>query len=101
MRLIGAEGAADGRRFPFVDRRMSVVAHVTLAPQCCPLRWSVFVLQTIYVSHDHLLPFIVFLQKYNPIEVVLMFGGKNLCVIDDVELIHLTVWDRNCLLAVF
>ena len=73
----------------------------SLSARHCPLQWSIFMLQTTYVSHDHLLPLIVFLQKRDPVEVVLMFGGKRRCVVDVVEFLNLTVRDWNYLLAVF
>jgi hypothetical protein len=101
MRAIGAEFITDEGEAPFVYRRMGGGDHVTLAPQGYPLRWSIFVLQTIHVSHDPLLSSAVFLHEHYPVEVVLMLGGIGLCVIDAVELLHSTVRDRNCLLAVF
>jgi hypothetical protein len=90
MRLIRAKMIADDRTALFVDRRVGGVNHVTLAPQRCPLRWAIFVLQTVHVSHDHLLPLVVFLHKHDPVEVVLTLSGEYLCVID-----------ANCLFAVF
>src|SRR5262245_11496730 len=101
MGLIRAEFIDGANETPFVDRRIGAAAHVVLAPQRCPLRWSIFVLQTVHVSHDRLLPLAVFLHKNNPIESVLMFGGEYLRVIDAVEFLHLIVRDGNRLLAVF
>jgi hypothetical protein len=101
MPIVGALGADDGSKVSFVDRRMGGVDHVTPAPQPCPPWWAIFVLQTIHVPRDRLLPLVVFLHKNNPIEVVLLFGGKYLCVIDAVKLLHPAVRDRNRLFAVF
>ena len=101
MRIIGAEFNADESEAPFVDPRMVGVDHVTLALRRRPLRWSILVLQIIHTPHDHLLRLVVFLHERDPVEVVLMLGGKHLRAIDAVELLHSTVRGRNRLLAVF
>jgi hypothetical protein len=85
------EFIVDWSKAPFVDRRVGGVDHATLTMKRRPLRWPIFVLQTVHLSHDHLLPLAVFLHKHNTVKAVLMFGGKHLCVIDAVELLHLAV----------
>jgi hypothetical protein len=101
MRAIGAEFITDEGEALFVDRHMGGGDHATLAPQSCPLRWSIFVLQAVHIPHDRLLSLVVVLHEHYPVEVVLMLGGIHLRVIDAVELLHPTVRDRNYLLAVF
>jgi hypothetical protein len=100
MKAVGAEFIVAGNKPPFVDRRTGGLDHATLAMWSCPHQWPVSVLQTVNISQGHLLSLAIFLHEHNPVEAILMFSSEHLRVINAVELLHLTVLDGNCLLAI-